>query len=260
MIDYYHVLPGDVRQYFKRRSELCYSKSTFDICKRENCNICCSDTVGVKVSAFDLIAMALVSGKPVDEIFRGYMKIKFDTFESVGKIKTEIVLDMPCGFLSEYGCTIQRDDVTGKYVGKPIACVLFPENIIFANQFGISDETKEKMPQLFSIENKNYPCMKDKPAVSKDRAIILLNLEDVSNKESAVTNHYFGFSSAIIPEKILEKKDVEEAKIFFNGFMKEFGSRYAKGQEGYKMIEEKAAQLNTREGVQRLFSLFQVIQ
>ena len=259
MEDFYRILPGEARKYYKKRSSLCFSNSTFNACAEYECDAgCCKDKIGEEVTAFDLIAMALVSKKLPSELFTKDVVLKADLLEIPGKIIPTLQLKTPCTFLLENRCSINIDKTVGKYVGKPLACVAFPENLYAADQLGVTEEQKAKDPKSFSIEENNYPCLKNRQEVSKERIKALLALEKIYVAERRASNIYFGIEardcSMFLP-KNLNRPNSKESKQFLDQVQHVFAKEFAEGSSFYAQLEERIKHLDNREGIRTLFSL-----
>jgi len=261
--DFYHIMPGDARSYYRERSELAFKYSTFD-CLKHKCSSCCTDKIGREVTAFDIMAMALARGRL--PLFGDEILLRADIFDNIGSMKPTLQLATPCKFLSDNGCGVQKDREVGKYIGKPIVCVLFPENILAMRQFlgGRRMETARNDPSLLpllAIEDKNYPCLKDGHVVSQARFQALADLESMMCKERAASDLFFGIQARElpnfpeVPDGVPENADEKAWATFIKETNSFFAREFGNGTPFHSSIIEKVECLANREGIKKLFGL-----
>jgi len=185
--------------YLKDRSHLFNEASEFfcpDACERHGCR---DSELHITISLVDLIGLSQACGNKVSSLFRDHCKIGFDPLREeepwVGRLTIE--LKKPCPFLDEKACRV--------YLGRPIACALFPEAFFI---LGRTDELLKK--EIFQ----KFPCLIHPATVSSRRKEILHRLLQMSSQESFLSDvALFGVSPFLVDLKNVAGKVLEGIEV-----------------------------------------------
>jgi Fe-S-cluster containining protein len=189
--------------YLKERSILFNAWSTFsccDSCERMGCK---GPDLHVFISLVDLVAISLVSGRKASELFKKDIRIGFDPLQEddpwIGRVFLELV--KPCHFLNGKECSV--------YVGRPIACALFPEY-----RFMGPHPKRILQKKIFQ----NFPCIQNPCSISPRRRATLQQLLEMSAKEVTLSDFFlFGISPFTIDLKNIAGEGLEGISISANG-------------------------------------------
>lgn len=151
----------------------------------------------------DLVAISLISGRKVTELFDKNVKIGFDPLDEkepwVGRVTLE--LKKPCHFLVGKECSI--------YPGRPITCALFPEYCLIS---GHSERILQK--EIFQ----KFPCILNPCSISPLRKAALQQLWEISTKEVFFSDFFLlGISPFVIDLKNIAGEGLEGTPISESG-------------------------------------------
>jgi Fe-S-cluster containining protein len=202
----------------------------------------------ISLSLVDLVSISLISGRKIVDLFREEIKIGFDPFQEnepwIGRVTLE--LKKPCHFLSGKKCSV--------YLGRPIACVFFPEYCFMV-------EHPERILQKKMYQN--FPCIQNPCPISPERRETLQQLWEMSIKEIFLSDFYlFGLSPFIIDLKNIAGEGLEGIPILENGkahlpHHRIEGTLFQRLEEG-GYLNEWAAKIKRLEGADGLRELVRI--
>jgi len=188
-----------MEDYLRERSRFFNEASEFscpDACERYGCR---DPELHVTISLVDLIALSQACGNKVSSLFRDHCKIGFDPVEEdrpwIGRLTIE--LNKPCSFLGGKKC--------GIYLGRPVACALFPEAFFI---LGKGDELLKK--EIFQ----KFPCITHPAPVPSRRKGVLHKLLRMSAQETFLSDYYlFGISPFLVDLKSVAGRVLEGLEV-----------------------------------------------
>ncbi|UCD71529.1 MAG: hypothetical protein JSW70_00660 [Syntrophobacterales bacterium] len=209
-----------LKGYIENRTRLFNRDSEFSCphwCNRLGCK---DERLHVSVSIVDLVAASLVTGQMASHLFRSHYKIGASPMNENPWIQRFVLeLKKPCPFLSGMDC--------GIYGRRPIACALFPEAFfLFPGQKGGLNKGK------FG----HYPCLREPLVISEKRRSHLIELMEISRRETFLTEFYlFGFSpfSVDLRNTVM---DVMEVSRDISGSIGDDESHYEVPHEAFEEI------------------------
>ena len=216
-----------------------------DSCERYGCN---ESDLHISVSLVDLISMALISGRRVSDLFRIDCKPGFDPLADfgpwIGRVSVE--LKKPCHFLDGKLCDV--------YLGRPMACALFPEAHFLLGQQEVLLKTA-----IFQ----KFPCLQQPCSMPPRRRDVLHQLLEMTSKEVFLSDFYlFGFSPFVIDLKNVAGEGLEgihlseneKANVPHHRIENLLAQRLCSGPF-WQEVEAKIDQLDQTEGMEGLMRL-----
>ncbi len=177
-----------LENYFQYQAELAATESALECPQDCSAPGCWMGDVIVEVNLFDLIRLRPALKASVSTLFFNHCYIGLQTSDINPRYHRLIIkLEKPCHFLEKSRCTVHGS--------KPLTCVLFPEYHQISGHW-----PKLTKSRVFS----SFPCIKNKIAISDQRATALHELRKISSREEACSHDFlFGLPSFMIDSKPL---------------------------------------------------------
>ena len=173
-----------------------------DTCERHGCT---EPGLHITISLVDLISISLISGRRVSDLFRTDCKLGFDPLTDLGPWigRVNVELKKPCCFLDGRLCDV--------YLGRPMACALFPEA-----HFVLGQGEALLKKEIFQ----KFPCLQRPCSIPPRREEMLFHLLEMTSREVFLSDLYlFGFSPLVIDLKNLAGEGLEGVPLSQDGKM-----------------------------------------
>jgi len=243
--------------YFHTRAHLASRESDFHCnpaCTRPGCR---NISILVPVSLVDLLGVARHCQKSVAATYQRYYALGLFPHEQNDWIrKVALRLNKPCPFLEQDLCRI--------YPVRPLACVLFPEDLVRTGRFEI-----EAGKELF----KEFLCLRSPMLLSPQRAEIVWRIKEMWEREMLISSYYlFNHGRCHLDVSNLTQEFLQVAATLGeagalenpappnaipNQVVELFFQKRLAGCQPFAGVGEKIALLDNREGQGQLLQLFQ---
>jgi Fe-S-cluster containining protein len=243
--------------YFRTRAHLASSESDFHCdpaCTRPGCK---NQNLQIPVSIVDLLGAAMYQDGSVSANYqRNYCLGLFADERNDWIRRVALRLKKPCPFLINDLCSI--------YPVRPLACVLFPEYLVYEGRFEV-EARKEHF--------RDFLCMQRPILLSPRRAEVIGRLKKMWEREALISSFYlFNHSHCYIDFSNLTKELLETDKTLRDAESKErpdpqgtipnqvmehfFQERIAECQP-FAGVSAKISRLNNQEGQMQFLQFLQ---